>query len=410
MLPVTGCAALALDSLYLLTACFDWGPVALQHLLLIAGTYSWVRFFDSRARVWAALGGFVWGLALWDKALAVWLLAGLAAATILTLRHKIGALRLDALALGALGLAAGASPLILYKLRNGGATIRENAGWTLDQFPQKLNMLRSTAAGGALLGYLNAEDKVTPVPHPVPVWLDNVPETQGSLLPYAFGLALLLAPLGGADARRALAFCLIALAVAWLAMAINPHAGGSAHHVILLWPLPQAIIGISFAAASRRVRVMGAPLAAAATTVLCISCLLVTAEYYRKMVRNGGTPNWSAAVFPMAEALRHSGAQEVYAMDWGILDTVRLINRNVPLMRNGVAGLNEHDVTAEGHLFVTHAAGAVVLADVDPKAVETAAALGYRRETVGVWTDGYGRDIFEVYRWVKRAPAAPGRD
>jgi hypothetical protein len=104
----------------------------------------------------------------------------------------------------------------------------------------------------------------------------------------------------------------------------------------------------------------------------------------------------------MAESLRNSGAQEVYAMDWGILDTVRLINRNVPLMRNGVAGLNEHDVTAEGRLFVTHAEGAVVLPDVDAQAVKAAASFGYRREIVGVWTDGYGRDIFEVYRWAKR--------
>src|ERR1035437_2924392 len=28
-----GCGLLAADSLYLLTTCFDWGPVALQHLL-----------------------------------------------------------------------------------------------------------------------------------------------------------------------------------------------------------------------------------------------------------------------------------------------------------------------------------------------------------------------------------------
>jgi hypothetical protein len=131
------------------------------------------------------------------------------------------------------------------------------------------------------------------------------------------------------------------------------------------------------------------------------------------MVRNGGAPNWSAAVLPLSESLRHSGAQEVYAMDWGILDTVRLLNRNVPLMRNGVAGLNEHDVTGERHLFVTHAHDAVVLPDVDPKAVQAAAAFGYGRETVAVWTDGYGRNIFEVYRWRKGGSvvaAEAGRD
>jgi len=42
-----GCALLAVDSLYLLTACFDWGPVALQHLLLAAGVLLVVQFHGS---------------------------------------------------------------------------------------------------------------------------------------------------------------------------------------------------------------------------------------------------------------------------------------------------------------------------------------------------------------------------
>ena len=30
-----GCGLLATDAIYLLTSCFDWGPVALEHLLLL---------------------------------------------------------------------------------------------------------------------------------------------------------------------------------------------------------------------------------------------------------------------------------------------------------------------------------------------------------------------------------------
>jgi len=32
-----GCGLLAVDAMYLLTSCFDWGPVALQHLAIIGG-------------------------------------------------------------------------------------------------------------------------------------------------------------------------------------------------------------------------------------------------------------------------------------------------------------------------------------------------------------------------------------
>ena len=66
---------------------------------------------------------------------------------------------------------------------------------------------------------------------------------------YAFGLALLLTPLARGGALRAILWALIAMAVAWIQMAITANAGGSVHHAILLWPLPHMVIAISFAAA-----------------------------------------------------------------------------------------------------------------------------------------------------------------
>jgi len=54
-------------------------------------------------------------------------------------------------------------------------------------------------------------------------------------------LAILLMPLAGGSDRRAVLFALIAMTVAWLQMAITANAGGSVHHTILLWPLPQLL-------------------------------------------------------------------------------------------------------------------------------------------------------------------------
>src|SRR5712692_4811076 len=39
-----GSALLASDTLFLITSCFDWGPVVLQHLLLVSGSLCLVRF------------------------------------------------------------------------------------------------------------------------------------------------------------------------------------------------------------------------------------------------------------------------------------------------------------------------------------------------------------------------------
>src|SRR5205823_15091101 len=121
-----------------------------------------------------------------------------------------------------------------------------------------------------------------------------------SLLLYDFVLALLLAPLASGDALRAILFALTAMIVAWVQMAITAKAGGSVHHAILLWPLPQMLIAISFAAASRRLRTAGIPAVAAILAVMMISGLLVTNEYYSLIVRNGGNQNWTDAIFRLS--------------------------------------------------------------------------------------------------------------
>ncbi len=53
-------APLATDAVYLLTTTVDWGPVALQHLLMVAGCLAIVRHRP-------VLGAFLFGLAMWTK-------------------------------------------------------------------------------------------------------------------------------------------------------------------------------------------------------------------------------------------------------------------------------------------------------------------------------------------------------
>ena len=53
---VVGCGLLAADSLYLLTTCFDWGPVALQHLLIVSGMLLLLGFLPGAQSPPAGLG------------------------------------------------------------------------------------------------------------------------------------------------------------------------------------------------------------------------------------------------------------------------------------------------------------------------------------------------------------------
>jgi hypothetical protein len=408
-----GCCLLAADSLYLLTTCFDWGPVALQHLLIVGGVLLLVRFYQTVSSLSLAAGFFLLGLALWDKALAIWMLGGLGVAVILIFPRQLWAVtgwRRVFIAVAALAL--GALPLIVYNVHTSLATLRENTAWDTREFAHKTHILVETARGGILLGYFNAEDRNTPTPKRPASLIQKASaalahfdgDVSSGWMLYAFFAAVLVAPLGGWTAARTVAFFLIAMALAWIQMVLNPQTGGSAHHTILLWPWPEAVIAVSFACVSRRLGQFGVPVVAAVVALTAASCLLVTNEYYAKIVRNGGVPVWSAAVFPLAERLQHTGAAYVFCTDWGIFDSIALLDRNLPPVRNAVGTETspadlKWALSDPSTVFVGHAKEAEVMIGINEKVVEAAEKLGYRQEVIGTIADGYGRDIFTVYRF-----------
>jgi hypothetical protein len=75
--------------MYLLTVCFDWGPVALQHLLLVGGLFLLLRFYQTGSQLSLALGFLLWGLAMWDKALAIWMLGAFGVAGLCVFPRQI---------------------------------------------------------------------------------------------------------------------------------------------------------------------------------------------------------------------------------------------------------------------------------------------------------------------------------
>jgi hypothetical protein len=408
-----GCCLLAADSLYLLTTCFDWGPVALQHLLIVGGVLVLIRFYQTLSSFWLAAGFFFLGLALWDKALAVWMLGGLGVAGILLFPRQISAVTgFRRVVISVAALAVGALPLILYNVHTNLSTLRENTAWDTSDLSHKAHILAETARGGILLGFFNADDRETPIPKEPAGPMEKASaalsdfdgqRSSGWML-YAFFAAVLLAPLGGWATARTVAFFLIAMAIAWIQMALNPQTGGSAHHTILLWPWPQAVIGVSFAGISRRMGRFGVPAMAAVVALTAASGLLVTNEYYAKIVRNGGVPVWSVAIFPLAEELPHTGAAYVFCTDWGIFDSITLLDRNRPPVRNGIGAEKDPAdlkwaLSDPSSVFVGHAKDAEAFVGVNEKLVEAAEKLGYRQEVVKTIADGYGRNIFTVYRF-----------
>ena len=416
-----GCALLATDSLYLLTSCYDWGPVALQHLLILSGMFLLLGFYQRRSHSWLAWGCFLLGLAMWDKALAAWMLGGISLALILVFPKQIVRVAtLRSVAIAVLAFALGALPLIVYNFAKPLATFRGNASWDTTELAQKGRLLAFTLDGGGLFGWLNQEGWQTHNPHLPHGALDAASarisalagHPRHSLSLYAFVLALLLAPLARGHALRAILFALLAMAIAWAQMAVTAGAGGSVHHAILLWPLPQMIVAISFAAASRRLRRAGIPALALVLTVLMVSGLLVTNEYRRLILRNGGNPYWTDAIFGLAGYLKSVPADNVFCMDWGMMESLRLLSSGKLPLRVGTDPINKpslddadrqylaRTISEPRQVFINHPKDFEFFPGVNDKLVNYAAAAGYRRDVMAVISDSYGRPVYEVYRFV----------
>jgi hypothetical protein len=107
-------------------------------------------------------------------------------------------------------------------------------------------------------------------------------------------------------------------------------------------------------------------------------------------------------------------ATEVYSVDWGILDSLRLLNRGrlrqeaifdavpppdqgAPDMPRIAAAVGETD-----HVFVAHSKGFEFFEGRNGRLLQVAEADGYRRETIEVVRDSFGRPTYEAYRFAKR--------
>jgi hypothetical protein len=420
---IIGCSLLAVDSLYLLTICFDWGPVALQHLLLVSAILLLFRFYQTHRTPALAGGFYLMGLAMWDKAISLWLLGGILVAGIGIFPRPI--LRVTGfwrVLTAVLAFALGSLPLIVYNVDNNWETFR-NHRYELNAISGKAELLAGTADASAMFGWLVDENWKTPVPHQPKGWIQSATvkisalagHPRRNLMLYGFALALLLAPLARGHELRAILFALIVMVVGWLQMAITVNAGGSVHHAILLWPLPEMAIGVSLAAASRRLGRAGIPAVTAVTGVLVVSSLLVTNEYFKMMNRNGGGMNWTDAIFGLSDYLKRVQATGVYSMDWGIMDSLRLLNRGKLPLEIGFDQIGKPVISPEErflvhqmigtpeHVFVAHTADFQFFKGYSEKLLKFAADAGYQRQMMAVISDAYGRQVYEVYRFA-RAP------
>ncbi len=409
---------LATDPIFLLTDTFDWGPVALEHLLLVTACWAVVKYHQQGAQKhrWQAAGFLCLGLALWNKAVFLWALTGLLVALAAVCSTQVRKLlNRQRIGIAAAALIVGASPLLIYNLRQRNATISSSANLEVPDWGAKFLQVRMALNGTSLFGYLvSAEDRelpktVTTTPgHFALAVRQRLGEHLASLGYYAAIACFLAVPLWwkSQPARFALVFC----AVTWLMMAITKGAGSSAHHVVLLWPFPQLFIAIVLAAIPWR-SITG--LCAAA---IVLSNLLVINQYLLQIERDGPGPFFTDAIYSLSDALRSHTSQTAYVTDWGIQNPLAYLRGGWQVEVAETDFLSDdlgesqriHIAMMAGDrdaIFVGHVAGQEAFAGSRERVIRAAESAGLHKEIIQIIADSNGRPTFEIFRWAPPSPA-----
>ena len=422
---------LATDTVYLLTTCFDWGPVALQHLLALAGIALLFNFTSTGKRSTLFWGFFCFGLALWDKALFIWFFSGLAIAAVAVFPRELWS-RCSPKNLGfaAAGLLLGALPLVVYNVASDFETFQSNS-FVLSQFPSRIHALRITWDGEILFDYMaHAPWAQGRARDPDTALFDFSDEVQSLVdvryhyhneMEPAFCLALLLLPLlWSTRARKPMLFCLIAMAVAWLQMAVTKDAGLGAHHVVLLWPLPHWFLALAFveAAAWRPLqrKHIGAIVLAAVVLFLTVDNLLLTNEYFYQLDAYGPTRNWNDAIFRLSEEAGHIQAEHLVVDDWGILTPLLVLHANrLPVYLADqsflATGITDDDRNwfirrLEQDVWIGHTTEFLQWPDANTRIARLAQGAGFEKQMIRTVPDRNGRPVFEIFRFIRSAVAA----
>jgi hypothetical protein len=405
-----GSILLATDTTFLLTTEHDWGPVVLQHLLLGVVMLLAVRWFQTSSLASLASAAFCCGLAFWDKAVFIWILSGLAAGCLLFARDICKRLTWRSATAACIALLLGALPLIVYNLTGPEkfATVRGNMhrgnGLSRVWLIYDLRQLEAAWDGSSLFGYLVSED-AGPLPGSAHSLLERASFTVHSLagdrrennMTLAFCAALLLLPLlWRTPACKIILFSGIAIVVDWLHMVLAG-GGGAAHHAVLLWPLPHLLIAVALAEVSEHVRFHKWTLAAI-VALLAIGNVLVTNQYLYQFIRYGAAETWTDAVYPLAGELKQSQASQVLLPDWGVTDTLCLLNRSNPPVHPVEEPFDVADTNA---VWVDHMPAYEVSKGVHERVLAAARSAGFEPVMLQIYYDRNGRGMFQTFKFRK---------
>lgn len=398
---------LATDPAYLMMNTIDFGPVTFQFLFKLGALVLLVKFHRAGSR--AALAGafFLLGLAMWDKAIFAWVLAGLALGAVVAFPSELRRhLTMKNLGIATAAGLAGAFPLIVYNVARPLETLRANAAPEALAIWGKSIILWNSIDGSVLFGFFTRLEP-GPMPGVASRWHQSLSIVLGealgrprlSLLLIATGAAVLALPLlWRTPARKPMLFSLAACVGTWIPMVLTAGAGAAAHHVLLMWPFHLMMIAVAL----DRIRIKA--VLAAIAALLCLSNVAVVNQYYADVIVNGPTLRWSDALAPLHRGLAELRGSRIYFIDWGMMETMTLLSEGkLPAYYPDAAREDEllHALRDPQAIFVGHMRGEAIVPQQRAALEALAEREQYTEEPVTVVRDRNGRPAFDVFRFRK---------
>lgn len=378
------------DVSYLMTARLDWGPVAVQHLMAALTAWAGWRWMQGGQWRWALWCGVFAGVGIWDKLTFAWVVCGLGCGTLATIEWR-KFLRVPHVAGFAAGLVLGAYPLVVYNVKTGGGSFAGMERAAGVDVSEKVDVLAGVMSGYTLWGYVvmtPGQTAAREVAGGLASAMDGLARTAGNPSS-SYGIWVFLAALATGPwlwRDRLYRFALTAFFVGWAAMIFVHKAGGSSHHVVLLWPLPAVMIAVVLG------KLPPAWGRVAAWTAVVFQLLLVN-QFYVLLHRHGSGQEWSEGVNALARELEKSEGP-VHVLDWGIVGPLRFLGEGKFALHGDGGDLQD----AAAARYVTYARGRAFFPEQERRVREMASEQGLELRLERAVPNERGEEAYVIYR------------
>ena len=326
-------AVLATDPTYFFLGVLDWGAAVPSFVCRCACFYLIVLWWRHRRAGQLFFAAFFGGLGLFNKIDFAVLLIGSAIAAVFCYGHLLRTVlraHRSVTALACLGFLLGAGPM-LFKMRGllmYGASGQASSG--PGELSEKLHTMMSMYDGSYFYRLMNVGGMFEKM-----FQTATNPQALTGVIGVIASIAWLSTTIGNADRNRAriAVFLLLATALITAGVFLLPGAV-RIHHAVLLFPLPQLIIGAAVAALWERtaktaiLELLRRGLIYIVMLVLVSSQLRVILKTEQVIRETGGRGHWSESLNSFCREIRDRSDLTIVSLDWGF-------NEQLAFLTNG---------------------------------------------------------------------------